>query len=165
MTTERRSETKLVKPENTLKKKAGNGGFDERVLLKAQDMIETNTIEFVPVANDLVAQLGNLITGLKATTVISRQQMDEIMYPLMQLKSQGSLFHYNPITNMSHTILDFVENVPAFDEDIVKILEAYKKSINAILKLKIKDEKNKIARDLQKELIDVCERYKTAKLK
>ena len=44
------SKGKLVKPENTLKKKVGHGGFDAKVLEKAQDMIENNTIDFRPIA-------------------------------------------------------------------------------------------------------------------
>jgi hypothetical protein len=163
---ERRSETRLVKPENILKRKAGTGGFDECTLVKAQDMIQTNTIEFVPLANDLVFQLGNLLSAIKADPKnATKDQIGEIMYPLMQFKSQGALFHYPVITKMSHILLDLVENLPGFDSNVVDILDAYKKSVAAVLKLNIKNENNKIAKDLCRELGDACDRYRNAKAK
>ena len=52
-----RSSGKLVKPENMLKKKVGAGGFNDSDLVRAQQGIDNNKIDFRPLGLDLVKEL------------------------------------------------------------------------------------------------------------
>jgi hypothetical protein len=160
--------SKLIKPENTLKKKAGNGGFNETDLVKAQTMIQTNQIDFRPLGVDMLKELNEIMDGIKAGTVTQQEYFDKLMYPLMQLKSQGSLFRYPSVTQISQIMIDLLENIKEIDKNALEIVAAYAKSLQAILTLQIKEVENKVAKDLCKALSDACDRYfklmeKTAK--
>jgi len=153
------SKSKLVKPENTLKKKAGSGGFNESDLMKAQNMIETNEIDFAPLAMDLLKELAEILKKIKSGEIKKEDYFDQIMYPLMQLKSQGALFRYPLVTKISHLMLDFLENIKSIDSNAIEIVEAYKKSVTAIITLKLKDVNNKAGLELCKALSDAFDRY------
>ena len=85
--------------------------------------------------------------------------MGNLMYPVMQLKAQGGLFHYPLISEISHIIIDFLENIPGLDEIVMDITEAYRKSINAIVSAQLKDQNTAHGKSLHIELDKVCNRY------
>jgi len=150
---------KLIKPENTLKKKAGNGGFNETDLVKAQTMIQTNEIDFRPLGEEMLKELNTIMAGIKAGNIPQSDYFDLLMYPLMQLKSQGALFRYPSVTHMSQILLDLLENIKEIDENALEIVGAYAKSLRAMLTLQIKDVEAKAAKELCTALADACDRY------
>jgi hypothetical protein len=151
--------SRLVKPENTLKKKAGSGGFNEKDLVKAQSMIENNEIDFRPLGADLLKELDEVLADIRAGKIDLAGSLGNIMYPMMQLKSQGGLFKYPLITQISHLMLDFLESITEADEDILEITGAYRRTIHAVLTLEIKGKDTKEGRDLCLALRDAFERY------
>lgn len=157
--------SKLVKPENTLKKKVGHGGFDEATLNKAQHMIENNDVDFRPIATEFLELLGQVLTDIKSGAIKPEDAVNNIMYPSMQLKAQGTLFHYPLISKISHVLVDFLETIPLADPDIIEIVEAYKKSITAVVALQLKADNSKAGNDLTNALADACDRYNKAKAK
>ncbi len=154
---------RLVKPENTLKKKVGNGGFDEAILVNAQKVIEENTIDFKPMALEFLQQLTEVLEEVKTQNLCEDEAHDKIMYPLMQLKAQGALFHYPVISKISYIVVDFLENVRGLDANVLEIVSAYKKSIFAVLSLQIQQDDSKVGKDLCDALVDACNRYYKAK--
>lgn len=157
--------SKLVKPENTLKKKVGNGGFDAKVLESAQDMIENNTIDFQPIALEFSESLTKMIADARSGELKNEDVVNSVMYPAMQLKAQGTLFHYPLITKISHIMVDFLEDNTVADADIIDIVEAYKKSITAVATLQIKEENSKVGKELCDALTGACNRYYKARAK
>ena len=157
--------TKLIKPQNTLKKKVGHGGFRSSDLIKAQAAIENNKIDFKPIARDLLKELSEILSSIDSGQVKPSDSLGVIMYPLMQLRAQGSLFHYPSITHISDIVVDFLDSVAVIDSDILEILTAYQKAANAVLSFEIKDASSKVGQDLCDELKAVCQRYKEAKIK
>lgn len=153
-------QTKLVRPENKLKKKVGSGGFKESDLIKAQSMIENNKIDFKPIALDLLVELDQVLTDIASGKISNKDALGSIMYPLMQLRAQGSLFHYPVITSISDIVVDFIDSVGKLDDDVMEIVVAYQKSAQAILSLGIKDANSKVGKDLCGALKDACQRYK-----
>lgn len=150
---------KLVKPENTLKKKAGNGGFNEKDLVKAQDMIQTNEIDFRPLGVDMLKELNTVMSGISAGTIPQSDYFDLLMYPLMQLKSQGALFRYPSVSHITHILIDLLENIKEIDKNALEIVAAYAKSLQAMLTLQVKEVESKVATELCKALGDACDRY------
>lgn len=150
---------KLVKPENTLKKKAGNGGFNETDLVKAQKGIDSNEIDFRPLGVDMLKELNDIMAGIKAGTITQEQYFDQLMYPLMQLKSQGALFRYPAVTHISQILIDLLENIKQIDANALEIVAAYAKSLQAMLTLQVKETDSKVAQELCKALSGACDRY------
>ena len=159
------SKGKLVKPENTLKKKVGNGGFDTKVLEKAQDMFENNTIDFRPIAIEYSTSLEGIVNGARNGTIANEDVVNQVMYPAMQLKAQGTLFHYPLITKISHIMVDFLEDNTVADSDIIEIVDGYRKSIGAVATMQIKDADGSVGKELCEALAGACERYYKMKSK
>ena len=156
---------KLVKPDNTLKEKVGSGGFDQAVLAKAQTMLEKNDVDFRPIATDLLKELNDTLISSKESQESPAAILGAVMYPLMQLKAQGTLFHYPSITYITGPLIDFLEITPELNAEVREILEGYKKSIQAIIALQLKDDHSKAVKDLSAALIDACARYEKFKSK
>lgn len=161
-----RSTGKLVKPENMLKKKVGAGGFNDSDLVRAQQGIDNNKIDFRPLGLDLIKELDTAIADVTHGAYADKsdeQKFSVLMYPLMQLKSQGGLFQYPLVSRISHITLDFLENITSVDNDVVAIVAAYKKAVQAILTLEIKNETHPIAKQLLTEMDAVFTRYRKSR--
>lgn len=150
---------KLVVPENNLKQKVGNGGFSAATLAKAQDNLDKNDIDFRPMATDYVTSLGGMITDIRAGTIKPEEAIDAVMFPVMQLRAQGSLFKYPSITKISHILIDCLETVKSIDKDVLELVEGYKKSVQAMIALQLKDDANPAVKELCTALGDACGRY------
>lgn len=148
-------EAKLVKPQNKLKEKVGDGGFNVEDIKKAQMAIDNNEVDFAPVALDLIQDLEK---ALKADP----QQKDFeqiVMLPILQLKSQGAFFKYPSVTDLSKIIINFSERVERLDNDALKIIASYLQSIKVFIASEIKESKNPVYVSLETELKAVCARY------
>ena len=69
---------KLVKPENTLKKKVGSGGFDQKVLEKAQHSLENNTVDFRPIALELSAAIQQVLAKVKSGSISNQDAVNAV---------------------------------------------------------------------------------------
>ena len=104
-------------------------------------------------------ELNEILAGIKAGNVPQNEYFDRLMYPLMQLKSQGSLFRYPSVTQISQILIDLLENIKEIDQNALDIVAAYAKSLQAMLTLQIKEVENKVSQELCKALSDACNRY------
>ncbi len=157
------SKVKMIKPTNTLKKKVGSGGFNETDLIKAQAGIDKNEIDFRPLAQDLLAELDVILKSIEDKRLPPAEQFSAIMYPMMQLKSQGGLFKYPLVSHISHKALDFLENISGPDDDVIKIVIAYRNSVNAMIRMQLKEIESPVGSKLVQELDQAFARYKKAK--
>jgi hypothetical protein len=154
---------KLVKPPNLLKKKVGNGGFDPAVLKKAQAALDENTVDFKPLAVDLIQILNETVGIIKSGSVTGEAAIESLIYPAMQLKAQGSLFHYPLITDIANVLVNFLETIVTADKDALNIVTAHKASLNIVLAKEIREKDGAIGKNLCAELIDACNRYHKAR--
>lgn len=149
----------LIAPPNRLKEKVGSGGIDESVLTKAQDMLENNTVDFKPIALMLVDVLHDSITDAKSGSIKGEEAIESMLYPAMQLKAQGGMFHYPLISEIANILVNFLETVTDTDKDVIDIVVAHKQSVNAVLASEIKGDGGKVGRELRDALLDACARY------
>ena len=164
MTQKKTDNAEMVVQPNRLKEKVGSGGFDEKAIVKAQDQIKNNTVDFQPIAAELMAQLEKALTGAKSGAVKSDVVLREIMAPAMQLKAQGSMFHYPLVSEISNILVNFLETVTDIDADVIEIITAHKTSIIAALSGKIREQdRANVGKELCSALLDSCERYAKAR--
>ncbi len=153
----------LISPPNRIKEKVGSGGLDETVLFKAQALLENNTVDFKPIAGMLMDVLNEAIHDAKSGSTKGEAAIESMIYPAMQLKAQGSMFHYPLITEISNILVNFLETVRDADKDVVDIVVAHKMSINAVLASQIKGDGGKVGKELREALMDACNRYYKAR--
>lgn len=149
----------LISPPNRLKEKVGSGGIDETVLMKAQELLERNTINFEPIANMLLDLLVEAIADAKSGTTKGEEAIEAMIYPAMQMKAQGSMFHYPLISDISHILVNFLETVEDMDRDVLDIVVAHKMSIKAVLASHLKGDGGKTGKELREALMEACGRY------
>lgn len=149
----------LISPPNILKQKVGSGGLDESVLVKAQDMIEENTVDFVPIATMLMNTLRVVLKKIRKGEVEGEEAIEALIYPSMQIKSQGGMFHFKLVTEMSDILVNFLETVHAPDEDVLEIVNAHLLAISAALMGRVDSDGGASGAALREELNAACQRY------
>jgi len=153
----------LISPPNRLKEKVGSGGIDETVLMKAQALLDRNTINFEPIANMLIDILVEAIADVKSGDIKGEDAIEAMIYPAMQLKAQGSMFHYPLVSDISHILVNFLETVEDMDRDVLDIVIAHKMSIKAVLASHLKGDGGKTGKELREALMEACGRYYRSK--
>ena len=159
---EPRRRAEFIFPANTLKAKAGSGGLDETLIDKAQKLIDTSRVDFMPIGQ---RYLSSLQEGIK-TARGGRGQIDDealiatMLYPAMQLKANGGMFRFPLITSMAARLVRFLEQLRLPDDDALEIVSAFADSLNAILMMGEKaQEISQHGGDLYQALDDACARY------
>ena len=152
-------QAELINPPNTLKQKVGSGGIEMTSLQKAQQMIEKNTTDFVPIARELLNALEASITHARDSVTTGEAAIEEMLHPAVQFKAQGALFHFPLITEVSDTLVNFLETVENVDKDVLEIVIAHKKVIGLIIQSNMTDSNTDQAKALKASLLDACARY------
>ena len=158
---EKRRDAEFIKPPNTLKAKVGSGGISEEILEKAQALLENNSVDFQPLAE---MYLSSLMRGIETANTQTQQQEIEtliagMLYPAMQLKANGGMFHYPLVTSISDKLVQFLEVIEEPDIDAVEIVLAFHTTIRAVVLGKITGDGGSHGQDLIDALDQACLRY------
>lgn len=156
-----RRKAEFIRPPNTLKAKVGSGGLSEDILNKAQTLLENNAAEFAPLAE---LYFTSLMRGVESARKASLSDDNEnviahIIYPAMQLKANGGMFHYQLVTRAADKLIQFLEVIERPDEEALEIVVAFLTTIRAIVNSKIIGDGGKHGRDLIDALNHACMRY------
>lgn len=158
---QQRRKAEFITPPNILKSKVGIGGLSEEILNKAQKLLEEHTVEFEPLAN---IYLGSLLEGIEVAkgqdyTDQAESVIATIIYPVMQLKANGAMFHYNLITAIAEKLIYFLEVIEVPDIEALEIILAFHTTMKAIMQGKITGEGGEHGQDLLIALNNACLRY------
>jgi hypothetical protein len=148
-----------IMPPNSLKKKMGSGGIDESALARAQSNLENNTIDFRPIASRWLGVLEGAILGVKNGHVKNKAEVDIVLFPVVKLKEQGSMFHFPLVTEASTVVSDILETAAKVDKDIIDILMGYKMAILAIISHNMSGDGGEQGRELVASLTAATGRY------
>lgn len=144
---------------NTLKMKVGDGGVPAYLLKQCQDYLESNPVDFTPYARRLLERLLQIREQIQQSAESPEKIQAEILNIVMQLKSNGSMFHYQLISMTSDVMLRFLENVKKLDKDFIDILAVYIKVLDIILNKRLNGNGGKEGYVLTQELHSACLRY------
>ncbi len=156
-----RRKAEFIKPPNTLKAKVGSGGLSEEILNKAQALLENNTVDFLPLAEMYLERLMNGIEQAKEADSSSNQEplISAMLYPGMQLKANGGMFHYPLVTRIADKLIQFLEVIKDVDIEAVEIVLAFHTTIRAVAQGRITGDGGQHGDDLMRALDDACMRY------
>ncbi len=156
-----RRKAEFIKPDNLLKQKVGSGGLSNDILEKAQTLLENNTVDFEPLCN---IYLSTLQQGVETAKSFSSDDdlehvLSRIIYPAMQLKANGGMFHYHLITSIADKLIQFLEVLNELDDGAIEIITAFHTSMRAVIQGKIKGDSGQHGKDLLMALEKACLRY------
>ncbi len=156
-------EASFIKPPNILKAKIGTGGLDERVLDRAQRLLEEHAVDFKPLADMYLQRMQNGIDTahkkLQDNTETDEEDIAQILFPCVQLKSNGGMFHYPLVTRIADRFIQFAEVIETLDDETLEISKAFHSTIKIVVNSKIKGDGGAQGQDLVSELNNVCTRY------
>jgi hypothetical protein len=151
----------IIKADHTLQRKIGLGPLDQKAVARAQRVMDNNSVDFQPLAQEYLNHLADAI-GIAKFTDISRNEAVGLMTtPVMQLKANAATFRYTLIGTLANIMLSFLEGIREIDEDVIDIVSAHHKTLSAIVAKKMEGDGGAYGRQLEDELKLACKRYFT----
>ncbi len=155
-------DAQFINPPNTLRAKVGTGGLHDQILDKAQNLLENHAVDFTPLAD---MYLDRMHSGLvHARTLTDNTTEDEdviaaILFPCVQLKANGAMFHYPLITRIAERFVQFMEVVERLDQESLDIADAFYGTIKLVVSAQIRGDGGDHGDQLVEELNNACLRY------
>jgi hypothetical protein len=158
---EPRRKAEFIRPPNTLKAKVGSGGLSEDILNKAQTLLENSSAEFAPLADLYLTSLMRGVEGARKAKPDDDAEnlIAYIIYPAMQLKANGGMFHYPLVSRVADKLIQFLEVIAFPEEDSLEIVVAFLTTIRAITIGKITGNGGHYGDELVDALDLACRRY------
>jgi hypothetical protein len=156
-----RRKAEFYNPPNHLKLKVGIGGLTENILNKAQALLENNSVDFTPLAEMyLDAMMKGIEQARTPSPDLNRETIiGAILFPGMQLKANGGMFHYQLVTQIADRFIQYMEVIESVDSDALEIIIAFHTTIRAVILGRIKGDGGKRGEELIAALVDACQRY------
>ncbi|MCB1537839.1 MAG: hypothetical protein H6865_07195 [Rhodospirillales bacterium] len=152
----------FITPPNTLKVKAGAGGLDERILEKAQKLIETSNVDFLPIGQRFLTALqeGLRMTQLQRGAIEDETLIVTMLYPAMQLKANGGMFGYPLITAVAGRLVRFLEFLHEPNHDALDVINGFINALQAIMLMgEGAEEISEHGSELYSALDEACKRF------
>lgn len=150
-----------IKPSNLIKAKVGDGGLADTILDRAQKLLETNSVDFGPLAEIYLTRMKE---GIQRAEKAKKDEDIEyliagILYPCAQLKANGGMFHYPLVTRIAGRFVQFMEVIDSVDPASLEIAEAFHTTIKAVVSAKVKGDGGQYGDELVDALNGACMRY------
>lgn len=150
----------IVKPNPALQNKTGIGKLDEKLVKKAQTVLETNKDDFLPLGKSLLTDLSATLDAIESENNFeSPERFQKVVEIVMQVKANAALFNYQLAGNLADTTLDFLEHVKKFDDSVFQLVRNYEKILRLIVNTKMSGAGGQSGQALETELKDACTRY------
>lgn len=149
----------FITPPNTLKSKVGEGGIPAYVLKQCQNYLESNPVDFTPYGHRYLGQLKEVKALIDKKAATQQSIHKDLVDIVMQLKSNGSMFHYQLVSMVSDVMLRFLENAKSIDQDFKEIFLVYINVLEVVLNKKLRGNGGSEGYALTQELHNACLRY------
>lgn len=166
MSQEQRRQAEFIVPANIIKAKVGDGGLSEYVLKRAQSMIDNNTTDFKPIAENFLDSIAETLKQAESHDNLSDLPADQhevllntILYPSLELKSHGSMFKYPMISRAAGDLVRFLEFVKELNFETIDVIKAYHKIMSMVAMGALPREETEQGNQLCVELNHACTRY------
>ena len=163
--TDQPSKARVIKANHMLQAKVGSGPLDAHKVEACQKVMDNNTVDFAPLAQDYLNQLYGTIQKARTGDIGVEQAVAEMTQPVMELKANAAIFKYHLVGNLANVMLSFLEAVKALDKTVIEIVDAHHKTLTAIVMKKMQGDGGQYGKQLEQELRDACKRYFSSKSK
>lgn len=152
-----RKDVKKIEADKKLQQRVGTGKIDEQVVEKAQKVIDTNQVDFGPLAKPFLDELKMALETVdeKETT---KEIMESISMPIMNLKANAGTFKFELISGLTGTVLNFLENIKEPDKKVYQIVDLLTKTIQLILAYKMTGDGGPNGKALMAAFAEVCQK-------
>lgn len=152
-------EVNITKANYLLQSKTGKGPMDPKTLQRAQSVIDKNNIDFIPIAEQKLNQLQNIIKNLRKDRDSVQQPLQSLALPIMHLKANAATFKYDLVTTLAGMVLNVVDNLSQLNDDLLDIVETQYETIRVIIDKRIEGTGGEYGERLQSELQEAIKRF------
>ena len=150
---------RVHKADKTLQTRVGTGPLDERLVERSQKVMDSNTVDFAPLANEFLDKLDQAIQQTRSGDLSKAEAMQSMTTQVMQLKANAATFKYILVGNLANIMLSFLESVKNLDEDALTIVSAHQQTLKAIVAKKMAGDGGAVGQQMEEELKAACKRY------
>lgn len=116
-----------------LQNKVGTGTVNEAVVSRAQKVMDTNTVDFAPLAQPDLTALQNAIDNAKTEfktpeAVDHKAILQSFKTPVMNIKSNAGTFKYEFVSQLTAMVLLLLENKQKVDTRLIKVVDVLHKT-------------------------------------
>ncbi len=155
-----RRDAQYITPPNILREKVGVGGLHADIIKKAQALIDNNKYDYLPQGEMALETILFAVTAARsAENRTSESLINSILFPAMQLKTHGGMFHYHLISKIADQLVQFLEVIEALDDTALEIVESFYTTMRAIFIAQMKGEGSTRGKMLHDALVAACTRY------
>jgi len=161
---EKRSEesqksVRRIPADTSLQEKTGVGKINELDVQRAHEIIERNEINFLPIIHGFLEQLEEELEKGRTQDIPQKQLIQNITMPVMQIKANGKIFHYDLIGDLAEIVLNLLESLAALDDGALQIVQAFVTTLRRVLKEKVTGSGGKAGDAFRKEMKGACDRF------
>lgn len=149
----------ILRANKSLQAKVGAGPLDERVVERCQKVMDSNTVDFAPLALEYLGKLEEAIALARNGSIDMKQAVHDMTAPVMQLKANASTFKYTLIGSLANIMLSFLEAIKEMDSDVIAIVNAHHQTLKAIVLKKMTGDGGAVGKTMEEELKGACARY------
>lgn len=149
----------VIKANYRLQHKVGAGPLDEKIVKASQEVIDSNDVDFSPVALIILKKLEDGLAKAQDPSITMQQMKEILTAPVMELKANASIFHYTLIGNLANIMLSFLEAILVMDKDAIEIVRAHHNTLHMIVVRKMSGSGGEGGKLLVSELQQACDRY------
>ncbi len=150
-----------ITPPHYIKQKVGGGGLTDDILNRAQKVIEKNTVDFKPVAQEHLNDIAQTLEDMedRSSYLNDRDYLNMMIHPAMQLKANGGMFNFPLVTEVADMFVKFLDSLTELNPDAHDIIVGFYTTLRAIVYGNIRGDGGKDGRELVNELTHALKRY------
>lgn len=150
---------RVITASRELQSRIGTGTINSDSVEKAQSVIESNAVDFEPMAKLELANLAELVRKVKTDELSGKEALDAFMLPIMNLKANAATFDFPIISSLAGTVLTLLEEMDGVNKDILTITDNLNKAITVALAMDMRGEPGEQGKILVTEFKQVCKAY------
>ena len=150
---------KIIAASKTLQAKAGNGDIPQGLIVRAEQSIQQNAEDFLPIAQGFLNRLKDGIEKGHQGSGSKEGLLSGLTSPVMDLKANARMFKYDLVTSLANIMLDFLEHLDELDDTAIDIVAAHHQTLTLIIAKKMSGDGGPMGETLQKELVSAIGRY------
>ncbi len=157
----------IYKASTILRQKVGSGTIDPELVQKAQKAIEENEVDFAPLGLQFLNELDEALNDVQKNFNADRfeTQKQNLTQPVMELKANAGMFHFNLVGNLAGIMLNFLEAIDSLDTDALSIVRAHHDTLRGIISNNMRGNGGEKGKIFIQELEGACARYHKKKRK
>ena len=159
MAMDKKNKANIIKANFELQKKVGKGPLDEAAIKFSQSMIDSNGVDFGPLALLILDRLKEALEQAKDPHRTFDDMKDIFTKPVMELKANAAIFHYDLVGSLAAIMLGFLEHIKIMDADVVEVVRVHHTSLHMIIVRKLSGDGGEAGKALVNELQQACDRY------